>query len=116
MRHNTAAQKGDGGGWHYASMSNRGGYPLGYCDDHEPHATADEARECYGQWRRDHIQLDGKSSNWMDCRVCGAATKSSVRVAGDGYSFAPLCDEHLTTEHAIQALGLEGPAGDSWES
>lgn len=118
MRQHTARQRGEGGGWHYVSLSSRGGYPLGYCADHEPHATEAEARECYAQYQRDHIVLDAWKHNWCGCEVdgCGNPTKSSAKIEGDAYRMAALCPEHMSIEHAVKALGIDGPAGDAWIS
>lgn len=117
MNHHTAAQHGENGGWHYVSLNRRtGGHPLGYCVEHEPHATEQEARECYAQYRRDNVLLDVKLGSWSDCAVCGGPTKSAATIRYDGFHLAPLCEEHLTFEHAIDALGLRGPAGDAWQS
>jgi|GEM_PF-2495507 len=116
MNHHTAAQKGEGGGWHYVSLSKRGGHPLGYCVDHAPHATEAEARECYGQYQRDNVTLDGQLSRWSDCAECGAPTKTTANIRGDGYANVSLCVDHLNTECAIKHLHIEGAAGDSWQS
>lgn len=117
MRHLTASRKGEGGGWHYVNLGRSGGYPLGYCAQHEPHATERDARECYAQYQRDHVELRRDAwTNWSDCRECGAPTKHSATIAGDGYAFESLCEEHLTVDLAIKHLGLSGPAGDSWVS
>jgi hypothetical protein len=118
VNHLTAARRGEDG-WHYVSLNRRrGGYPLGYCAGHEPHATEGEARECYAQYQRDHVRLDSTTSNWCGCEVagCDKPTKRHARIEGDGYHMAALCDEHLTVEHAIAALHLDQPAGDSWQS
>lgn len=120
MNHLTAAQKGEGGGWHYVSLNSRqGGHPLGYCGEHEPHATEAEARACYRGWQRDHVTLDGGTWSWSTCDVkgCGNPARNGVRVEGDGYALAVVCDEHHNLEHAIAALGLEDDqAGDAWQS
>jgi len=117
MRHHTAARKGEDGGWHYVSMSRQGGYPLGYCAEHEPHATEIQARECYSQYQRDNIRrLDDNMADWSGCRVCDAPTKNVVDIRYEGFRSAPLCDEHRTQEHAIKVLGLDQPAGDAWVS
>lgn len=114
MRHLTAVRIGSG--WRYASLSRRGGYPLGDCADHL-HDTEAEARECYSAFLRAHVKLDGKCS-WNRCSVrgCGNPANQTARVEGDGYRLAVLCPEHLTLEHAYEALHLNGPAGDAWES
>lgn len=117
MRHYTAAQKGDGPGWHYVSLGRTGGYPLGYCADHEPHPTEAEARECYARWQRDHVRLGSKWS-WTSCDMpdCPKPANRGAKIEGDGYHLATLCDEHLTVENAVIAMGLDQPAGDSWIS
>lgn len=122
MRHLTAAQKGESGGWHYVSMSRDGGHPLGYCSEHEPHATETEARECYARYQRDNVVLDDGKWSWGDCEHqqdgarCPNPANRAARIRGDGWRVAFLCPEHMTMEHAIEALGLNGPAGDSWVS
>lgn len=116
MRHLTAAQKGEGGGWHYVTLGRRGGGAIGYCADHEPHATEAEARECYAQYQRDHMQMRAGSLRWTSCDVKGCDQPARNAAQSGGYNFAALCDEHYTAEHARDALGLNAPAGDSWES
>lgn len=120
MRHHTAAALNNGSGFHYASLSSRGGYPLGDCANHAPHATEDEARACYRTWQRRNVVLVvDYAKNWGDCSIdtCGAPGKCGARIDGDGYSGARLCPAHLNVGDAIIALGLSGNlAGDSWES
>jgi hypothetical protein len=119
MRHLTAAQKGEGGGWHYVSLHRkRGGYPLGYCASHEPHETEKDARECYAMYQRDHVKLDGLWADWAGCQApgCDAPTQTHARIEGDGFHAASLCKDHLDYDHAVAALGLDSPAGDAWVS
>lgn len=118
MRHHTAAPLADGSGFHYASVHpRRGGHPLGYCAEHPPHATEAEARECYAQWRRDRLQLDGTCS-WTNCSVkdCPKPANQLAEVRGDSMLTAALCPEHLTVEHATAVMQLDRPAGDAWVS
>lgn len=109
-----------GEGWHYASLSDRGGHPIGYCATHPPHATEAEARKCYQDYQRDRVRLsDQESSSWSDCSIqgCGNPAKKEAHIEGDGYHSAVFCDEHFTLENAIKALHLDEPeAGDSWRS
>jgi hypothetical protein len=112
VRNLTARQRGNDG-WHYVSLGSTGGYPIGYCADHEPHPTEAEARECYAKWRRDHVGLDIRYADWTGCAICDAPTKKAAGVQYD-YATAALCDEHLTHENAVTALHLD--AGDSWMS
>jgi hypothetical protein len=119
MRHHTAVPLADGSGYHYASVHpRRGGYPLGYCAEHPPHPTEEEARECYAQYRRDHVALDNALGDWSGCEVddCDVPTKTAATIRGDGFALAALCAEHLTHEHAVAVLKLDGPAGDAWVS
>ena len=124
MRRHTAARKGEGGGWHYVSLSSRGGHPLGYCWEHDPHETETEARECYARYLRDHVTLDGTTLNWQGCaapddeqdRDCDRPTKKLAQVSGSWGHSAALCDKHLTLEIAYEVMGLLRPAGDAWMS
>lgn len=121
MRHQTARQLERDGqimGWHYVSASSRGGYPLGYCAEHPPHETEQQARECYAKYQRDHVRLDRKTLNWCGCEYqdCDKPTKTGADIMYDGYHLAMLCEEHLTKDCAIEALGLSEPAGDAWVS
>lgn len=118
MRLWTAKQRADGSGWHYAA----GQTPLGYCADHEPHATEAGARECYAQWQRDHVTIR-KASRWHNCEHdkrpgrCPRPANNVAEVSGQYMSdMAMLCDEHATPGHAITALHLDGLAGDCWVS
>lgn len=123
MRHKTAAQQGEGGGWHYVSMNRRGGYPLGYCAEHEPHPTEAEARECYGRYLREQtIRLYDGTCSWTSCHArpndqrCPNPTRGFASWGDDGYGMVPLCPEHMTVEHVIARARIAGPAGDAWVS
>jgi hypothetical protein len=114
----TVAEHKDGG-FHYVRINRRTGtYPIGYCRDHAPHASREEARACYSHFRRDNLRLDVKLGDWAGCTApaCDKPTKKAATVRYDSFSMAPLCDEHLTMECASTALGLDEPAGDSWHS
>lgn len=118
MRHETAVEVTIHGvtGWHYASLSRRGGHPLGYCAEHPPHATETEARECYARYQRDHgIRLNAGRAADEQCRceVCQEWTQDYA-TAGKGIAMHFLCPQHMTREHVIQLAGLNKPAGDAW--
>lgn len=122
MRHKTAAQRGDDG-WHYIYMSRDGGYPLGYCRDHEPHPTEVQARECYSRYLREQtIRLDAGKVDWTSCTArpdgvrCPNPTQGYAVWGDDGYGMTPLCPDHMATEHVIAVERLAGPAGDAWTS
>lgn len=117
MRHHTAAELVEGG-FHFASVGKRGGYPLGDCANHDPHPTADDARRCYQAWRRSQVERQGQAS-WTSCFVpgCDNPARQTWGVKGGGYSLAVLCADHDDLEHAIPALHLDGElAGDAWTS
>lgn len=119
MRHLTAATIGEG--FHYASLSSRGGHPLGNCANHPPHPTADDARRCYREWERSRVALEPQVfRNWGDCAVdgCDQPTKSGARLNDyEGFNVARLCEAHLTLDHALVAMSLDGDlAGDAWVS
>lgn len=117
MRQLTAAENRSTGGWHYVSLSSRGGHPIGDCAGHAPHDTEAEARECYSASRRKRVKLDGKC-RWTTCSQpeCDEPADRVASVEGDAYAFAAFCLPHCTLENAIKRMGLNGPAGDSWES
>jgi hypothetical protein len=118
VNHLTAAEKIDHSGFHMVVRNKRGGtYVVGYCMDHAPHATAVEARECYGQFRRDNV-IESGLAGWTTCHVagCASAAQNVWRIVGDGYALTVLCPEHSNREHAIDTLHLAGAAGDSWFS
>lgn len=116
VRHLTALHHEDNTHWIYGSAKGGLGYPIGACVDGHRHPTEVEARECYSQYQRDNVKLDGRLSSWSDCAECGDPTKTCAEVAGDGYNLATLCTKHLTPDMAFKHLGLNGPAGDAWVS
>lgn len=119
MRHKTVAQKGEGGGWHYVNLGKRGGHPIGYCDGHDPHPTADEARECYSRFVREQtIRLDWCKTGWTSCRVpdCPHPTQGMAAYGDDGYGVLALCPDHMTVADVISVAQLDRPAGDAWLS
>lgn len=118
MRHLTAAQRGEGG-WHYVSASSEGGHPLGYCAEHEPHATEDEARACFRRWERDKIVRREDSYAWGTCRVCKGPTRDAAEVHKPGFGPVPtlMCRTHTEPSEVYAAVGLAGDlADDAWVS
>jgi hypothetical protein len=105
------------GRWHYTTHNRRvGTYAIGYCADHEPHATEDEARECYASYLlNERLRLDGQMEAYFPCQIdgCGALTNSVVSIDGWATSYR-LCDEHRTKEQVAALYGRF--AGDSVHS
>lgn len=119
MIHDTAVQLPEGG-WKYAMRSRRGGVPIGYCADHDPHPTEEEARRCYRKYQRDHIKLGGRC-NWTSCEVlvdgkrCPNPANHTAQFGA--WDLAVLCEDHNTIDWAIKALRFDGDvAGDLWHS
>lgn len=93
------------GGWHYTSANRRSGtHPVGYCHEHGPHETADEARECFRRYLLDG-QREEAYGDWTGCEWegCDTPTKKGLTTRPPlGHGFA-LCDEHRTAEN-LEAL------------
>lgn len=105
-------------GWHYAQVWKDGGGPIGFCAEHEPHPTEVEARECWSQWRREHIKFDRVIAGWTSCsrEGCERPANHAATIEGDPYVFVPLCAWDMNYRTVIEVLGLDQPAGDSMGS
>lgn len=124
MMHLAPKQLADGR-WRYAAANSRGGGPIGYCFDHrdEGHATADEARECFGRYvvdtamnmlaDRPDLIPDSKVDAAYRCEAPECDNWQSASLSVGGYRTVTLCKEHRTREHVERVLL---PIGDSWES
>lgn len=124
MMHLAPKQLADGR-WRYAAANSRGGGPIGYCADHavEGHATADEARECYGRFVVDQAMsmltdrpdlIPGSEDTTADrCEAPGCERWQSAALGVGGYRHVTLCPEHRTREQVERILL---PVGESWES
>lgn len=111
------AEGGEAGGWHYTTGNRRTGvHPIGYCAEHEPHATEQGARECYAQYLRDRIELRANAATWTRCMIEGCDNPGRNIADSGEWHTAVLCDDHFTREDAVTALHLDGPAGDSMHS
>ena len=86
------------GGWHYTSLNKRiGTFPIGYCQDHGPHETEDDARRCYRDYElNERLRLDGTLGDWNPCEYpeCGTLTNRGASIGG--WHRWRLCDEHRT--------------------
>lgn len=115
MRHYKARQL-EGGGWKYTYMLNGEVFTTGKCIDHEGHATAEEACECYRQYMlNERMQLS-------DC-LLGETTMEQCHVEGckemgrGGAMVAQrlfiLCDAHRNRETMDE---LYPAVGEAWVS
>lgn len=105
------------GGWHYTQMNDGQVWPVGYCSDHEPHKTEDDARRCYRDYElNERLMLDAGtwSNHWQKCDYpsCEALTNKPVMISG--WHRWMLCDEHRTKECCAELYGEM--AGDSVHS
>jgi hypothetical protein len=107
----------ESGGWHYTTANRRvGTYPVGYCADHAPHETEDDARRCYRDYElNERLRLDGgESGSWHRCQHPQCETLTNKIVQLGEWQIWLLCDEHRTKESVAE---LYGPlAGDSMHS
>lgn len=97
MNYYEARKLENGSGWHYTCRNDDRIWPVGYCADHEPHATAEEANDCFRRYLLDEISEESYE-DWTGCEVCDAPTKKGLttrRPHGTGHA---LCDEHRTNE------------------
>lgn len=110
MNYYDARALADGSGWHFTSANRRAGtHPVGYCAEHGPHATADEARECFRRYLLDG-QRETTYADWTGCAWdgCDTPTKKGLETRpplGDDF---PLCDEHRTPENLETLTVLVG--------
>lgn len=106
------------GGWHYTTFNRRiGTFPIGYCADHknEPHATEEEARRCYQQYKlNERLKLDLTYGDYNPCDLPECETLTNRGYGLDGWPEGRLCDEHRTKEVVAGLIGEL--AGDSMHS
>lgn len=95
MNYYEARQRSDGSGWHYTCENDGQIWPVGYCRDHEPHPTAQEAKDCFRQYLLDDIS-DTTYGDWTGCEVCDEPTKKGLSTRGPLGQGFPLCDRHRT--------------------
>jgi hypothetical protein len=100
-------------GWHFTRMNDGHIQPVGYCAEHYPHATADEACECFRRYLLDLI-VEETYSDWTGCEFlvdgqkCDTPTKRGLSSRPPlGHDYA-LCDEHRT---AVNLDAMTGPVG-----
>jgi hypothetical protein len=102
----------DKSGWHYTRMRDGRMWPIGYCRDHAPHASKDEAYVCYTRYLLDNeLRLNGEMVNtWRRCLRpgCDALTNRYAQVGLDMGPIYELCDEHRTREYITALIGTIG--------
>ena len=118
MRHLKPAQYGEGGPWHYASVSRRGGHPIGYCTVDCDHATPEEAHEHYRQYVLDHLRdvsIAEDTQHHCEASDCKAWTQQGLQEP-DGFAMHLLCDEHRTRDTYEAEFYPAGQVREAWVS
>jgi len=106
------------GRWHYTTANRRTGtHPIGYCADHDPHETEEDARWCYTRYLHDRLTIHKAASTWTDCDAEGCDQPAHDIAQTGPWRIAVLCpahiDDHTTVLHTLR---LDRPAGDSMHS
>lgn len=109
MNYAEARARDDGSGWHFTVRNDDRIWPVAACAHHDPHATREEAEECFNAWRRDPagVKLNARSlDDWTGCAVCGAPTKDEAthQDIARSYRSVPFCEEHMTVENVIAQI------------
>lgn len=118
MNYAEARQRSDKSGWAFTIRNDDDVWTAPCCRTDEQdedgyrahkHATKEEAEECFNDWRRDPsgVKLDAITfSNWNDCKVCGAPSKSAAtnNEVGGHYGGIVLCPEHMTVETVLAQI------------
>lgn len=104
------------GGWRYSCMNDDRIWTVGSCAEHEPHATQDEAYECYTRYLLDNrLTLDGTISNTQHRCAHADCDEWTDRYAQiDNSQTWSLCDQHRTKDVVAELLGTVGAAVSSW--
>jgi hypothetical protein len=91
-------------GWHYTCHNDnqRRTWAVGYCAEHDPHATKREAEECYRKHELDKtlrflpdVPLRG-GTTLQECAECEAITTGFASIGHGIPQFIPLCETHRT--------------------
>jgi hypothetical protein len=93
------------GGWHYTCAVDRDGgiFAVGDCAKHNPHATKEEAEDCYRKYLSRRVHLVKREDAQYKCMECGEFTSDVVTVAGT-HSLV-LCQAHSAEEFVYKHLG-----------
>jgi len=106
------------GGWYYTTRNDGNVWPIGYCPDHEPHATEQEARVCYRDYelteRLRFTDDQPKAPQLLVCQAFGCERYTSGSASIGGWERWTLCAEHRNRETVAELYGPE--AGNSIHS
>jgi hypothetical protein len=76
--------------WHFTSRNGDRVWAIGYCAEHEPHETREEAVACYGRYLLDHMR-EWDAASAEKCIECGEWTPHIVEV---GCEIFHICKTH----------------------
>ena len=81
------------GGWHNTRMNDGRIWPEGYCREHPPHPSRDEAYECYRSYLLDSARFDVRMvDQQLRCEVCEVFTDRMAEIGpGLMQSHVPMC-------------------------
>lgn len=83
------------GGWHFTCMNDNKVWPVGFCTEHEPHKTREEAEACYRLYLIDNANFKVKLTEVTRCSFCRNLTRNAVDI---DRHIMPLCRNHHNKE------------------
>lgn len=109
-------EDGEPGGWRYTCRNDNRIWAVGDCAHHDPHATKEEAYECYTAYLlANEVRLDSYEEGVK--RKCvapdGCEEWTEHRAMLDCHIW-PLCDSHRTPETVAVLFGTVGDSISSW--
>lgn len=102
-----------GGGWHYTVRNGKNIVAVGYCATHPPHATKEEAEECYRKYLLDtrlHLNKHDRHTQ-RKCKECDEWTTGYAECE---FTLIHLCDKHMTRETFDKHFPKVGEIISSW--
>ena len=106
MNYYEARQTKDGTGWHFTCQNDADVWAVGNCREHPPHATREEAEQCYKASVLENLELGLLRDDMRRCAECQKFTTSYVTSRSAGFEQRKiLCAIHNT--RAIYAKHFE---------
>lgn len=96
------------GGWHFTAMRDQLVWAIGYCREHGPHFTQEEAERCFHKYELDNAHFDARiaphTQHLCEFPGCRKWTQMGARWGWGGVGHLTLlCDEHRNREGLEQA-------------
>lgn len=107
MNYYEARQTKDGTGWHFTCQNGADVWAVGNCREHPPHATREEAEECYCDAVLESLETFQRDpKHLLICAECKQPTHRFATTKDAGFAQRiPLCAIHNT--RAIYAKHFE---------